>query len=69
MRSEGESVVTSPLKLQYQYAQVRMLMRFRARRFWRTQKTAVMSTTIKQRGSPEHNIIVARDSQSGQRKC
>ena len=31
--------------------------------------TAAMSAIIKQRGLPEDNIIVARDSQSGRRAC
>jgi hypothetical protein len=67
--SEGKSGVMSALKIQYQYTQLRTLMRFDAAEIPPNPSIAAMSAIIRQCRLPENNIIVARDSQSGRRAC
>ena len=75
LRSRRQFLNPGPLpllqtKIQHQYTQIRTLMRFHAAETPpNPTSTAAMSAIIKQRGLPEDNIIVARNSQSGRRAC
>jgi hypothetical protein len=67
--SEGKSVVMSPAENSASIHATTNVDAIHAADIPPNPSTAAMSAIIRQRGFPEDNIIVARDSQSGRRAC